>query len=478
MRVNNMYHSTFFKLTTLTATVVPASYGVAATNDKQVDRPNIVVIVADDLLSSELSCYGGQNIETPNIDRIATEGVLFTQNYASTAMSAPVRASMYTGLYPMRHGTYQNHKLSFDGTKTVNEYMKEEGYRVGRTGKDHPVTPSVYKFEEIPGFTRNCVAAKAPYHVNGIREFITRNDDPFLLYVCSIHPHVPWTWGNPDEFDPDKLILPNICVDTPQMRKVFTRYLAEIRALDNEVGSVLQVLAESDKLDNTIVLFLGEQGPQLPGGKWTNWYPGVHSALLARYPDKIAAGRVSHAIVQYEDLLPTFIDIAGGEPRPELDGISFKKALFGESEHARDYAYGIHNNFPEGNPYPIRSIRNERYALIWNLTPEVPYHEKHYMKEPLSGVWSIWETAANKDLRAKRLVNRFVHRPEFEFYDLKKDPWEMNNLAKKAKYRPRIQEMKDLLEAWMQQQGDRGAEVDIPFQVIDYATISKQPHKN
>ena len=100
------------------------------------------------------------------------------------------------------------------------------------------------------------------------------------------------------------------------------------------------------------------------------------------------------------------------------------------------------------------------------------------MKEPLSGVWSIWKTAANNDLGAERLVNRFVHRPEFEFYDLKKDPWEMNNLAKKAKYQPRIQEMKDLLEAWMQQQGDRGAEVDIPFQVIDYATISKQPHKN
>lgn len=462
------------KISALSTTILPAANCLSEPGDKHVDRPNIVVFVADDLLSSELSCYGGKNIETPNIDRLAKEGVKFTHNYASIAMSVPIRASMYTGLYPIRHGSYQNHKPTFEGTKTVNEYMKEEGYRVGRTGKDHPVTPSVYKFEEIPGFTRNCVAAKAPYHVNGIREFITRDNNPFLLYVCSIHPHVPWTWGDPNEFDPDKLILPENCVDNPQMRKIFTRYLAEIRALDNEVGSVLEVLAESGKLDNTLVIFLGEQGPQLPGGKWTCWYPGVHSALLARYPAKIEAGRVSHAIVQYEDLLPTFIDIAGGDPRKELDGLSFKKALFGESEHARDYAYSIHNNIPEGRPYPIRSIRDERYALIWNLTSDEPYYEKHYMKEPLSGIWGIWKAAENKDPNAKMLVDRFVHRPEFEFYDLEKDPWEMHNLAKKPKYQPRIQEMKRLLEAWMKQQGDKGAAMDIPFQATDYSAPSLQ----
>lgn len=300
------------------------------------------------------------------------------------------------------------------------------------------------------------------------------NNYPFLLYVCSIHPHVPWTWGDPSEFDPDKLVLPENCVDDPKMRKIFTRYLAEIRALDNEVGSVLEVLAESGKLDNTIVMFLGEQGPQLPGGKWTCWYPGVHSAMLARYPSKIKAGGVSHAIVQYEDLLPTFIDIAGGKPRAELDGISFKKALFGESKRARDYAYGIHNNIPEGHPFPIRSIRNERYALIWNLTPDKPYHEKHYMKEPLSGVWGGWKAAESKDPEAKMLVDRFVHRPEFEFYDLEKDPWEMHNLAQKSKYQPRIQEMKRLLEAWMEQQGDKGATMDAPFQVTDYSALSIQ----
>ena len=325
-------NSTLLKASALSAAALPAT-GMAAEKSKpQSDRPNIVVIVADDLLSSELSCYGGKNIVTPNIDRLANEGVRFTHNYASIAMSVPIRASMYTGLYPVRHGSYQNHKATFEGTKTVNEYMPEEGYRVGRAGKNHPITPSVYKFEKVPGFTVGCTAKRAPYNVDGIREFVTRDDNPFLLYVCSIHPHAPWTWGDPTEFDKDKLVMPENCVDNPKMREIFTHYLAEVRALDNEVGSVLEVLEETGKLDNTIVMFLGEQGPQFPGGKWTCWYPGVNSALVARYPSKIEPGSLSHAIVQYEDLLPTFLDIAGGKPRKELDGISFKKALFGESQ--------------------------------------------------------------------------------------------------------------------------------------------------
>ena len=444
---------------------LPGTLLAAGKAPSQAERPNIVVIVADDLLSSELSCYGGRNLKTPNIDRLAREGVRFTHNYASIAMSVPIRASLYTGLYPVRHGSYQNHKATFNHTKTVNEYMAKEGYRVGRTGKNHPITPSVYKFEEIPGFTVGCTAQKAPYNVDGIREFITRNDDPFLLFVCSINPHAPWTWGDPEEFDKERLVMPENCVDNPAMREIFTHYLAEVRALDNEVGSVLKVLEETGKLDHTIVIFLGEQGPQFPGGKWTCWYPGVNSALIARYPKQIDSGRVTHAIVQYEDLLPTFIDIAGGKPRKELDGISFKRVLFGQTEKARKYAYGIHNNIPEGKPYPIRSIRDGKYALIWNLTPEKSYYEKHLMKTPhsVTGVWEAWKSSEKSDPKARFLIQRFTHRPEFEFYDVENDPWEMHNLADRPEYRHRIHVMKKALEKWMQQQGDKGAAMDVSF---------------
>ena len=456
----------FVKAATIAAPLIPE---MAVAQDKGTDgndgRPNIVVIVADDLLSSEISFLGGRNIHTPNIDRIAQEGISFNHCYASMAMSVPIRASMYTGLYPVRNGSYSNHRDTYYGTKTVNEYMPEEGYRVGRTGKDHPVTKDVYLFDEIPGFTVGCTNKTAAYSVDGIRKWVQEGQDPFLLYVCSINPHAPWTWGNPDEFDPDKLIMPENCVDSPEMRKIFCKYLAEIRALDNEVGSVYQMLEETGKLDNTIVMFLGEQGPQLPGGKWTLWYPGVHSALFARYPKRIKAGTTSNAIVQYEDLLPTFLDIAGGDPRPELDGISFKNCLYGESDKSRKYAFGIHNNIPEGTPYPIRSIRDDRYALILNLTPNEDYYEKHLMRTDggPTDVWPAWLLSAETDKHSQELIDRFVTRPAVEFYDLKKDPWEMHNLAGEKKYQAKIAEMKAELLKWMEAQGDKGAEMDKPF---------------
>ena len=455
-----------FRFAAISASALPAGLTYAASPATGVekatdDRPNIVVFIADDLLSSELSCYGGQNIHTPNIDRLADEGIRFTNNYASVAMSVPIRASMYTGLYPVRHGSYRNHKNTYEGTPTVNDYMPELGYRVGRTGKNHPVTPSVYRFEEIPGFTVGCTNKKAPFSTDGIREWITKDDDPFLLFVCSIHPHAPWTWGDPSEFDPDKLVLPENCADSPEMRKVMTTYLAEVRALDNEVGAVRKTLEETGQLDNTIFIFLGEQGPQFPGGKWTLWYPGCHSALIARYPEKIKPGTTCEALVQYEDLLPTFIDIAGGEPRKELDGVSFKKALFGKTDKVRSYVYGIHNNIPAGQPYPIRSIRDKRYALIMNLTPEREYQVNALMNNNSdTGVWGAWKKAAKNDPEAAFWLDRYLHRPEWEFYDLKNDPWERNNLIDDPKHARRIKKMKEKLFEWMDEQNDTGKKLD------------------
>lgn len=431
---------------------------------QQDERPNIVVVIADDLGTNELSCYGGQNLQTTNIDRLAKEGILLTNNYASTAMSVPVRASMYTGLYPARHGSYQNHKKTNTDVKSITHYMPLAGYKIARTGKDHPGgQPQVYNFEKIPGFTVGCTALKAPYTTDGIEKFMSNSKDPFCLFVCSIHPHAPWSWGNPGEFDPDKVVLPPNCVDNKQIRELFCHYLAEIRALDNEVGSVYAALEKVGKLDNTLFIFLGEQGPRLPFGKWTAYRYGQHSAFIARYPQKIKAGTTSDAIVQYEDIMPTLLEFAGGEKIKDIDGISCLPVLFGKKKEHRQWAYGIHNNIPEGRAYPIRSIQDKRYKLIMNLKSEVDYHEKHLMDpNAKEKVWDSFLQAAETDEFAQFLVNHYTKRPAVEFYDLKKDPWELNNLAGEKKYFKRIQNMKAELFKWMEQQGDTGADMDIP----------------
>ena len=436
----------------------------AAAQQQETKKPNIVIFIADDLGTNELGCYGGTNLKTTNIDKLATEGMRLTNCYASCAMSVPIRASMYTGLYPVRHGSYQNHKKTYAGIKSVTHYFSDLGYRVGRTGKDHPINqPSIYGFENIDGFTVSCTESKpASATTDGIKTFMQKNDnEPFCLYVCSIHPHVPWDAGDESKFNPNNISLPPKMVDNARTREMFCNYLAEIQVLDDEVGKVMKALEETGKLNNTLVLFLGEQGPQLPYGKWTCYYYGQHSAFIAWYPGKIQAAATSDALVQYEDILPTMIELAGGKPIEGLDGESFLNVLLSKKTGHREWAYGIHNNVPEGNPYPIRSIQDKKYKLIWNLVPELEYFEKHEMDpENEWQVWTSWLESAKTNDKAKFLTEHFVKRPEIEFYDLENDPWELENIANHPEHKGRIAAMKAELERWMDEQGDKGCKLD------------------
>ncbi len=233
-------------------------------------KPNIIIIMADDLDSRQLSCYGGKNIKTGNIDALAREGLRFNQMIASETMCVPTRASLFTGLYPLRHGSFQNHKPVYDSLKSVCHYLGDLGYNVALTGKNHSTKPvSVFPFKILRGFEPNCVAPTDDYSLDDIKTFITaKQEKPYCLFIMSINPHAPWTMGDPSEFTASKLVIPPHWVDTKDVREEFTKYLAEVRRLDNQVGDVMKLLKETGQDKNTVVIFLGEQGPQFPGGKW------------------------------------------------------------------------------------------------------------------------------------------------------------------------------------------------------------------
>jgi arylsulfatase A-like enzyme len=247
-------------------------------------------------------------------------------------------------------------------------------------------------------------------------------------------------------------------VDNTKTRNDFCNYLAEIRLFDDEVGMVMNALKESGADENTIVIVLSEQGPQMPFGKWTCYRYGQSSAMIVRYPGKVQAGVRSDALVQYEDILPTLIDLAGGHVEG-LDGISQLDVFLGKETDKRQWVYGMHNNNPEGPVYPIRSIQDKRYKLIENLTPDSAYYEKHMMNEG-NNMWQSWITTGKTDDHAQWLVDRFVKRPAIEFYDHETDPWELNNLANDPQYKERIEMMDRELHRWMKEQGDRGVLMD------------------
>lgn len=439
--------------------IFPAAF-VSAQNTA---RPNVIIIMADDLDSKQLSCYGGQNIVTPNIDRLAKEGMKFNNIHASETMCVPTRASLFTGLYPVRHGSYQNHKAVYKDTKSIGHYLGELGYEVALTGKNHSTKPSsVFPFEIINGFEPNCVSPTDDYTLRDVRTFISKKDKPYCLFVMSINPHAPWTMGDPSEFNPDKLKLPDHWVDTPESRLQFCKYLAEVRRLDNQVGDILKLVEETGQEKNTLVIFMGEQGPQFPGGKWTLYNNGAKSSMIARLPGKVKPGSQTDAIVQYEDVTPSLIDLAGGKPLDNLDGKSFLNVLTGRSTQHREYAYGIHNNIPEGPAFPMRSIRDGRYKLILNLTPDKNYYIKYSMNTANKKlVWTTWMEKAEHDARAKELTNRISKHPAIEFYDTMKDPSELKNLASDPAHQQRIKTFQTKLVEWMKQQGDTGADLDV-----------------
>ena len=422
------------------------------------EKPNMVIILADDLSYYDISAYGAKNIVTPNIDNLAKEGIKFNNAYNSATMCTPTRHSLLTGQFPIKHGGYANHSKVNKGVKSMPHYLNSLGYRVGLTGKWHIGPNESFPFERIPGFEPKSTARDVSYHLEGVKKFITE-EEPFCMVVASVNPHGPWTAGDPSEFNPKDLKLPPHFVDTDVTRKAYSQYLAEVRLLDNEVGDIVSLLKKHNKYENTLLLFLSEQGSKFSGNKWTVWNSGVKAGMMAVWKNQISVGIESDAIIQYEDILPTFIELAGGDEITALDGKSFKEVILEEKDTHRKYAYGVHNNIPEGPAYPIRSITDGKYKLIHNLTPDAVYVEKHIEKAD----WFLtWKDKATEDIQSASLLHRFKKRPEYEFYNIQEDPFELQNLANLPIYKNEMMEMNKELKKWMAEQGDEGVLMDVP----------------
>ncbi len=429
-------------------------------------RPNVVLIVADDCTHSDLSFHGGENARTPHLDSFAKQGLVFERAYLSMAMCAPSRSELFTGRQPLRNGCAWNHGTCRTETRSLPHYLGDLGYRVGLAGKEHIKPAEVFPFERVPGFDQNCVRnLTLPHELSGIQQFATRNDDqPFCLVIALTEPHVPWVMGDAEAYPPGKLKLPPYLADTHKTRQDFSRYLAEITYMDSQVGQILGMLDDANLASRTLVLFTSEQGAQFPGNKWTNWDSGLHTSIVARLPGVVPAGKRTSALVQYADIVPTLMDLAGGRPdESNFDGSSFASVLRGENEKHRDYAYGMHNNYPEGPPYPIRSISDGEWRYIRNLTPDRTYIEKHLMgRTDHNSYWGSWVFQSTEKPETLRLVERFLHRPAEELYHTRQDRFEMTNLADNPGHKEIKERLSAALDLHLKDQMDPGAELDTP----------------
>lgn len=417
-------------------------------------RPNILLSIADDMTFHDCGCYGSTIVNTPNIDRLAAEGMKFNYMFTATAMCAPTRQQLYTGIFPVRNGAYPNHSSVYDGTKSIVHYLKDSGYRAGLAGKSHCKPPESFPWE--------VVSEKGKIDYDRIEEFITRDtSQPYCLIFASTEPHAPWSKGDATAYPADTITVPSYLVDTPKTREGLSHYYAEITYLDGEIGKCMELVKKSGSEDNTIFIFTSEQGSSFPfGGKWTCYDNGLHTAFILRWPSQVKAGSQTDAMVQYVDVVPTLIEAAEDTVPEGLDGLSFMSVLEGKENTHREYVYGVHTTrgiINGSECYPIRSIRSSRYKYIWNLNHEVAFQNAATReRENKTSVFERWKKAGESDPAIAARARYYQHRPEVEFYDIVKDPYELNNLAADPQYRSVLKQMREKLLAWMEQQGDEG----------------------
>jgi N-sulfoglucosamine sulfohydrolase len=473
MKIKSINRRDFIKGGTaaLVGSALFSQRSVAAQND----RPNVVLIVSDDHGLETLGCYGNPVIKTPNLDTLAADGVRFTNAFCTTASCSASRSVILSGMYNHANGQYghqhsYHHFISFPNVKSLPVILTEAGYRTGRIGKYHVAPEEVYKFDvALPGNSRSPVQM-----AQNCRDFIsTKDGKPFFLYFCMSDPHRgggvanelpgrPDRFGNKTEggypgvkeikYDPKDVIVPPFLPDIPECRAELAQYYQSVSRVDQGVGKLLDVLKQAGKYENTVVIYISDNGVAFPGAKTTLYEPGMNLPCIVRQPGQKNKGITCDALVNFADLAPTISDFAGAlSGNNSFQGRSFKSVL--EQEHPKgwDATYASHTFHEITMYYPMRVVRRRRYKLIWNIA--------HGLDYPFaSDLWaaSTWQATINAGRKyyGKRTVDAYLHRPKFELYDLQNDPDEVKNLADNPQYEKVLEELKAELKAFQKRTND------------------------
>lgn len=423
---------------------------------------NIVLFIADDLGIHDTGPYGNTIVRTPSLDEFSKESLLFTQAFASSPTCAPSRSSMFTGLMPFRNGAHSNHSGVRPGTKSLVHYLEPLGYRVALGGKLHIGPEEVFPFEKIANTNvrESGTEGKPGLHydlnMDSINSWLERQnkEKPFMLVVADHSPHVVWPYDA--QYDPEEVDIPSKHIDTWETRKSRARYYTDITKMDENFGKLLKSLEQHDLDENTVVVFVSDQGPQWPFGKWSLYDEGVQTPMLVRWNGKVEPGGRSDAMVSLVDLLPSFVELAGGKAPEDIDGRSFLPVLTGDKDSHREKVFASHTGDGAMNRSPSRMLRTKRFKYLLNLAPEVKYttHMDRVKREGVNEYWESWRDKSFSEEHAAAVLWRYHNHPAEELYDLEKDPEELKNLASDPKYGKILKDFRKQTASWRKQQGD------------------------
>ena len=419
-------------------------------------RPNIIFVTTDDQ-GLEAGCYGDPYAITPNIDRLAEEGVLFEEAYVTTATCSPSRSSMLTGLYPHQneHWGLANHHYSMrEGIPNLFGILKDAGYRTGIIGKLHVMPQNEFPFDVNHSQPSTRTRQVRQVAEEAAEIFQTEDDAPFFLMINYFDPHRPLTDednqidGIPETIQtPDEIsTFPWLGVDTPEVLAEVATYYNCVQRLDIGLGMVLDELEAAGKTEDTLIIFIGDHGAPFSRAKTTCYEAGVKIPFIVRWPGKIETGLRHDAFVSTVDILPTFLEAAGVSLPAPVAGESLLPLCRGEEIPWREMLATEFNAHAREHYYPRRSIRDRRFKLIHNLLYERP--------NPVASIGpaSLQRTPPGSAWRTT--YETTVHPPEYELYDLQADPYEMINLAVHPDYQEALERLQTALRDWQEESDD------------------------
>lgn len=420
-------------------------------------RPNILWIFGDDL-GVELGCYGCKQVRTPNLDRLAGEGMLYRNAFTTAPVCSASRSALITGMYATSIGAHHHRSHRNDGyklpegVKVITDYFRQAGYF---TANVTTVAPGVrgtgktdFNFDAGKVFDGNDWSQR-------------KEDQPFYTQINFAEPHrgtPPDVWARTrkeakQHVDPASVELPPYLADHPILRKDWAEYLDAIGVLDEKVGRVLKRLEEEGLAENTIVIFMGDNGRCHHRDKQFLYDGGIHVPLIVRWPGRIKAGSVSEDLISGIDVSATSLALAGIERPARMQG----RVFFGEqAQTPRECIFAARDRCDETADC-IRCVRDKRWKYIRNFMPDRPYTQKNDYKEKSYPAWSLMAKlyAENKLTAAQRAFFE-PGRPAEELYDLQSDPHEVKNLASSAEHGETLKRMRARLEQWIAETGDQG----------------------
>lgn len=470
---------------------------------------NVIFIIADDE-SPTLGCYGDPIAKTPAVDALAADGTIFHNAFATTASCSASRSVVMSGLHNHRNGQY-GHQHSYHKFSSYHSVvslalprvMANAGYRTGHVGKYHVAPEQVYRYENyFKASGRNAVEM-----ANKSKDFITDDSEkPFFLYFGTSDPHrgggvdrtskrelKPNLFGNlPNKklwpgveevfYDPADIPIPHFLPDTPETREELVQYYQSISRVDQGIGRLVEILKEAGLYDKTLIVFTADHGMAFAGGKTTVYEGGLKVPFVVRNPYEEIRGVEHKALISHIDITPSLLDFAGGldteknSPKKLVEAKKFWKdfpevgkdnlgpnltsyhgkswvPILGDSEAEHwNAAFASHTFHEIQMYYPMRVVRDKNYKLIWNIAHQLPYPFA-------SDLWaaSSFQAQFQDSLDApygQKSVGEYIHRPQFELFNISEDPYEAKNLAADPEYRDVLIEYQEKLKKFQKEMQD------------------------